>query len=423
MDVLSWLATGRTGDMRLNSGNSSNYEMQRPPKLGWLGSSQRRAPQWASKVIQGSRVMDPYTVDIAACRERQSRLLESIEHLNVDLAILSRHESIQWLTGAYVRPPFVPLAAISPAGHVTLVLPERQFDQPAAADKLLGYEAKWHSTTRDDQAAASAEVFRSAISTPPNRFACELSSCFPHGFFGWIHTGIDITATLFKQRRRKDPDELRMLRRANDANRAMYERARQIIAPGVRELDVYNELHKVAVNTLGEPLTYFGQDFRSGARGGPPRDRPAQAGELYILDLGVGFRGYHSDNARTLAVDREPTDEQIRAWHAVASIFPVIETRIRPGASCRQLFQDIQTELDEYFPWKFNHHLGHGVGLAPQEGPHLNPRWDDTFAPGDLLAVEPGLYHESLRHGVRLEQNYLVTETGVELLTDWPLNL
>jgi len=33
------------------------------------------------------------------------------------------------------------------------------------------------------------------------------------------------------------------------------------------------------------------------------------------------------------------------------------------------------------------------------------------------------LYHDDLRYGVRLEQNYLVTETGVELLTPWPLEM
>ena len=74
-------------------------------------------------------------------------------------------------------------------------------------------------------------------------------------------------------------------------------------------------------------------------------------------------------------------------------------------------------------PWLFNHHLGHGVGLAPHEAPHLNPNWDDTFQAGDFFTAEPGLYHEELRAGMRLEQNYVVTDSGVKLLTDWPLEL
>ena len=203
-----------------------------------------------------------------------------------------------------------------------------------------------------------------------------------------------------------------MLRRANEANRAMYERAREIVRPGVNELDVYAELHAVAVRTLGEPLTYFGQDFRSGARGGPPRDRQIEAGELYILDLGVGFRGYYSDNARTIAVGGEPRPAQRRAWEAATAVFEIIETKARPGVSCRELFQLADRQLNEHAPWVFNHHLGHGVGLAAHEGPHLNPNWDDTLAEGDFLAVEPGLYHDELRIGVRVEQNYVVTPTA-----------
>ena len=63
------------------------------------------------------------------------------------------------------------------------------------------------------------------------------------------------------------------------------------------------------------------------------------------------------------------------------------------------------------------------MGLAPHEGPHLNPRWDDDLAEGDFIAVEPGVYSENLRAGVRLEQNYLITADGAKLLTDWPLGL
>lgn len=367
--------------------------------------------------------MDPYAVDIAACRGRQRRLLEAVEPLGVDLTILSRRESVQWLTGAVVKAPFEPIAVIRPDGHVTLVLPERQTGESVAADEVLGYEAKWHSTARDAQRAASSAVLQAKLAVPPKRAGCEFEAFCPHLLLSWSAPLVEIDAIVFELRRRKDADELQMLQRANEANRAMYEHARRIIEPGVNELEVYAQLHAVAVQTLGEPLTYFGQDFRSGARGGPPRNRNAQAGELYILDLGVGFRGYHSDNARTFAVGGEPTPDQRRAWQAAASFFAFFESEARPGASCRQLFEAADGQLNGHKPWKFNHHLGHGVGLAPQEGPHLNPRWDDTLAERDFIAIEPGLYHESLRAGLRLENNYLVTRDGVELLTNWPLEL
>jgi Xaa-Pro aminopeptidase len=96
---------------------------------------------------------------------------------------------------------------------------------------------------------------------------------------------------------------------------------------------------------------------------------------------------------------------------------------VRPGVSCRHLYELVHRHLNLRSPWTFNHHLGHGVGLAPHEGPHLNPKWDDILAEGDFLAVEPGVYHESLHAGVRIEQNFVVSATGVELVSDWPVGL
>jgi Xaa-Pro aminopeptidase len=368
--------------------------------------------------------VDPYGVDIDACRGRQKRLLAEMERLGLDWFLATRSETVQWLTGAYVGPLFSPAAALDSSGKLTLVLPARKKDIVVAADEVLPYEEKWHSTLRDEQRIASNAVLLSAL---PNRLK--------NAGGEWTHLGPDVLAAcegevanvesaVFRLRRQKDTDEVRMLKRALDANRAMYATAREMIEPGVNELDVYNALQAAAVKELGEPLTYFGQDFRCGARGGAPRDRCAQAGELYILDLGVGFRGFYSDNCRTIAVDKSPTDKQMEAWQAVSDVFAFVESYVKPGASCQQLFNEVQAMLDRKLPWVFNHHLGHGVGLAPQEGPHLNPRWDDVFAAGDFIAVEPGLYHEQdLRFGIRLEQNYLLTADGVERLTDYPLEL
>ncbi len=366
---------------------------------------------------------DLYAVDLEACRGRQRRLLAEMEREQLELVVLTRNDSVQWLTGAQVGPLFAPAAAIDTAGRVTLVLPSKKVSQQVAADEVVPYEETWHSTLRDEQRRLSNEALLTALSLQPARMGIEASCTSPEvlGKLGSSHT--DMEPTLFRLRRRKDADELRMMQRANEANRVMYARAREIVEPGINELDVYNELQAVAVRELGEPLTYFGQDFRCNARGGPPRNQQASAGELYILDLGVGFRGYYSDNARTIAVDGQPTDEQQLAWQRVAEVFPLVESTVRPGASCRQLFEQVQALLDQSAPWVFNHHLGHGVGLLPHEGPHLNPRWDDTFEKGDFFTAEPGLYHEDLRHGVRLEQNYVVTAEGVECLTDYPLGL
>jgi len=205
----------------------------------------------------------------------------------------------------------------------------------------------------------------------------------------------------------------------------MYDRAREIIEPGVEELKVYGELYEAAARVAGEPLSaYMGNDYACAQRGGPPRkDRAAQAGELYILDLGPAVKGYFSDNARTISVDRRPTDAQLRAWEVVSAAFPIVQKMARPGAKCREIF----AAVDEYYRAKtgkeFPHHLGHGVGLQPHEFPHLNPKWDDVLMEGEVFTCEPGMYGEELREGIRIENQYLVTAEGVENLTPFGMEL
>ena len=319
------------------------------------------------------------------------------------------------------------MAVLQANGHCLLVLPERQLDETAAVDEKLGYPAKLHSTLVDDQREASSETLKSKLTGRiPKRVGVEFASFSPHLTFltslGGTDFG-DVGPSVCKLRLRKDADEIAMLRRANEANQAMYARAREIVRPGVNEIDVYNELYTVAVKTLGEPLTYFGQDFRSAARGGTPRNRVIEAGELYIFDLGVGFRGYYSDNCRTIAVGGEPTDKQMQAWQRRAG-------DLADGRGEREAGRELQDAVRSG-PEGTRQKIAVDLQSSPgsRRGPDAAGRaafeseLGRPFRGGQFLAVEPGLYHDDLRYGVRLEQNYLVTATGVELLTPWPLEL
>jgi Xaa-Pro aminopeptidase len=138
--------------------------------------------------------------------------------------------------------------------------------------------------------------------------------------------------------------------------------------------------------------------------------------------LGPAYRGYFADNCRTIAVT-EPDTRQLEAWRWLERALRLVEQTAKPGVSARELFHAVQQLLDQSPVGVFNHHLGHGIGLFPHEAPHLNPNWDDRFEPGDVFTAEPGLYAPDLRAGIRLENDYLITETGVERLSDFPLDL
>lgn len=359
-----------------------------------------------------------------ASRGRQKRLLAQMQAQRLDLVIVTQTEHVQYLTGA--RFPWVmsPAVALYSDGHMVLCAPVKPVLE-AAADEVVHYEAQWHSTLRNDQRQASTEVLLKALAgrPAPKRVGVEFATFGPH-FNPLVGERVDIEPTLYKMRRRKDADELARIKKAIAGTGKMYALAREIIEPGITEIEVFNRLQAAAVEEFGEMMTGTGNDYACGERGGPPRaNRQAKAGELYILDLGPAYRGYFADNSRAFAVNRRPAEKQLEAWSYIQKVFAHLESTVKPGKSCKELFNECQAILDQAPVGEFNHHLGHGIGLFPHEGPHLNPFWNDTFEVGDVFTAEPGLYDPSLSVGMRLENDYLVTETGVVNLSPFPMEL
>jgi Xaa-Pro aminopeptidase len=367
--------------------------------------------------------IEPYRTDLAATRVRQQRLQHAMQRLKLDLVILTQNAHIQYFVGPRFDWKFSPAAAIAADGHTILVAPAKPAE--AVADEVCTYEAQSFSTLRNDQRQKATAVLFDALAqhAAPKRVGLEFSSCGPEIASRLDAEIVDVEPDIYAIRRRKDPDELAKIRKAIAGTAAMHRRAREIIEPGMTELVVFNELQAAAVAEYGEMLTGTGNDYACGQPGGAPRDRKIEAGELYILDLGPAFRGYFADNTRVTAVGGKPTDEQLEAWHHILPVFELVEREVKPGKSCRELFKQAYDWLNQKKQWEFEHHLGHGIGLFPHEAPHLNPCWDDTFQEDEVFAVEPGLYGEPLRAGIRLENNYLVTASGVELLTPFPMEL
>lgn len=367
-------------------------------------------------------------LDPHQCRIRQQRLCSQLQDLSVDLAVFVSHENVQYFTGFRPHRLLHAIVCLEADGTCTLVAPNSE-PETVAADRVLTFEAQWHATLRQEQLEVASRLLSDTISRPSPQIGLSFSENSPHVWRALLDADTsgrpptDLDATIRSLRRHKEPDELAMIRRAIDCTEAMYARAREIICPGITELQVFSELHAAAVDVAQEPLTALGNDFQCCSPGGPPRSRAAQAGELYILDLGPCCRGYYADNCRTIAVSGKPTDEQHQAWQAIVDVLTMVEQTVRPGVSCRELFEDAKQRLDAFRPDAFSHHLGHGFGLYPHTAPHLNPNWDDHFEPGDTFTAEPGLYADDLQAGIRLEQNYLVTDDGVELLTTFPLEM
>lgn len=372
----------------------------------------------------GMKANSPPELDLHETRRRQQRVLLALSAHGIDRLVVTSHDHVQYLTGYRPHRLLHAAACLDAKGQCTLVAPQGQPNE-GAVDRWIPYEPQWRSTLRQDQIADALECLKREVGLEGRgKLGIERTQAAVALVLGDHDSRlVDVEPLLWQIRRFKHADELLMMQHAIRSTGAMYARAREVLRPGMSELEMYSELHSAAVASLGEPPLTLGNDFQSNSPGGPPRPRPVEAGELLILDLGPSYRGYHADNCRTLAVGGQPSETQLQAWRAVVAVLEMVEQTVKPGVSCRGLFQEAQRMLDEYRPDAFFHHLGHGFGLYPHEAPHLNPHWDDYFEEGDCFTAEPGVYHETLRAGIRLEQNYRVTADGVERLTDFPLEL
>lgn len=366
-------------------------------------------------------------LDPAHSRSRQKRLLDALQQKNLDAIVVGLSHHVYYFS-AYLpfwlhESAFVLFAD----GRSWLIAGDKPGRIPTTAtDEVILFEAAWMSTVRQEQPAAAAEKIINLLKDrSAKRIGIDASAVTSQLALAFDGQCEAIDSALWQMRRRKDPDELELMKIAIRCTEAMYAHARRIIEPGISELRVYNELHAAAVEVADEPLSdLLGNNFTSAGGGRLPRkDCFAQAGQLYILDLGPAYRGYFSDNARTFSVDRKPTDAQMRAWRTVVDSFSIIEKMAKPGARCRDIFNAVDQQMKDAGGKGMTHHLGHGVGLQPHEFPHLNPNWDDVLIEGEVFAAEPGIYGPELDRGLRIENQYLVTADGVENLLNFPMEL
>ena len=353
------------------------------------------------------------------CRQRQRAFISELEIFGIGLAVLSDPAHVLYLSGFETPAGQKSSLMLDADGRSKLFCGEAE--PGVAVDEVRWVEPSFLASAHLDHSRKVADRMRSEIGRVDGLIGLDRSSVAP--VIPELAEGsVDLCSTLWQLRRRKYPDELELLRRGIEVTELCYGRARELIEPGVSELEVYGELYKTAVAAGGEKLPALGNDFQCASPGGPPRNRRARPGELFILDLGVVFGGYHADACRTFQVS-EASSAQQAAWKEVVDAIRFVESTVVPGYSCRKLYQEVKERLDRVRPDSFFHHLGHGIGLAPHERPSLNPHWNQVFEEGDVFTVEPGLYAGDLAAGVRLEEIYQLTKSGIEKLTRFPLDL
>ena len=125
-------------------------------------------------------------------------------------------------------------------------------------------------------------------------------------------------------------------------------------------------------------------------------------------------------------VGQTPTDLQQSIYAHIAAIQREVAGLLKLGLKGTDLWRFLDGRIREHPALAQSgliHHAGHGVGLRAHEAPDLNRDREGTLEPGNVVSVEPGGYTDAARYGARIENMYLITETGAETLSDYAMNL
>jgi Xaa-Pro aminopeptidase len=222
-----------------------------------------------------------------------------------------------------------------------------------------------------------------------------------------------------KARMLKDEEEIGCIRSAVLLGASLFDRAFEVIRPGVREAEVAAEMEYAARKAGAESMS-FETIIASGERSALPHGRASQAAipaqAFVVCDFGVILSGYCSDMTRTVYVGR-PSAEARRVYQAVKQAQQVAVDAVRPGISVGEVDRATRKSLQKSGLEKyFSHSTGHGVGLEIHEAPRVAAGQTEILRPGMVITIEPGVYVPG-KWGVRIEDMVVVTEHGCEVLT------
>ena len=223
----------------------------------------------------------------------------------------------------------------------------------------------------------------------------------------------------------KDPEEIRVLQEAAEVADRAFEHILNFLKPGVTELAIAAELEHF-MRKQGAQGPSFATIVASGERSAMPHgtasERVIGKGEFVTLDFGAYYKGYCSDLTRTVVVG-QPTDRHREIYSIVLEAQQYALEHLKPGMTGREgdaLTRDIITRYG--YGEHFGHGTGHGIGMEIHEAPRLSMTSEIILAPGMVVTVEPGIYLPGFG-GVRIEDDVVITETGIQFLTRSPKEL
>ena len=231
-----------------------------------------------------------------------------------------------------------------------------------------------------------------------------------------------LVGTIEEMRIIKTADEISAIRQAASIGDEALANILPLIKEGITERELAIELDYQMAKLGSEELSFatiLGFGERSALPHGIPSNRKLKQGNLILIDFGAVVNGYRSDMTRTFVFGKANT-KQKQVYQLVQEAQQAAIDKFTVGVSGQTLYQQsANILLNSDFKDYAGEGLGHGVGLQLHEQPFLGPDCKTTIERGCVITIEPGIYIPGWA-GIRIEDDVVLTEHGLEIITQAP---
>lgn len=264
------------------------------------------------------------------------------------------------------------------------------------------------------------------LQTREYRFIEEMKSRYP------LHRYARAARIMKELRGIKTPQEIEVLEKAIAITEETFRRLLRFIRPGVMEYEIEAEvLHSFISQRATGPA--YNSIIASGDNARIlhyiTNNQECRDGELILMDFGAEYGGYCADLTRTVPVNGKFTRRQREVYNACLHLHNYAKSLLKPGISIVDYTEKVGQEATKQFikigllskadvknedPGnpayrKYLYHgISHHLGIDVHDlGARIEP-----IRPGMVLTVEPGIYIEEEKMGIRIENNVWITRTG-----------
>lgn len=269
------------------------------------------------------------------------------------------------------------------------------------------------------------------------RYAAELRERYP------LHNYLRAARILKELRAVKTGEEVKVMQTAMDITEKAFRRLLKFIRPGVYEHEIHAEImHEFLRNrATGEA---YGSIIASGDRARTlhyiANNQECKDGEVVLMDFGAAYGGYNADLTRSVPVNGKFSPRQREIYNACLHLHNYAKSILKPGITIAKYHEMVGVEAGKEFVKlglltegdirnqdpeapAYRKYLYHGISHHLGVDVHdLGPSFFQPIPEGAVMTVEPGIYIEEEKIGIRIENNLWLKSGGnVDLMKNIPI--